>query len=187
MAKLLGGRDERVCLWLQVHGGGDVDALRLVAGALGTDAHARRSLLARRCHRRAAPHPRCALPPRPVPCHRPRKPCLAALGCPPPGLTSVGALLCAGLLTYPRNYTRIVLQQLRPAGFAIRLATLGQLSELLELEVHWGNDALASDEATLRRRIEAHPTGQLVAVTAEGELLGAIYTQRVASYEALLR
>ena len=83
-------------------------------------------------------------------------------------------------------YTRIVLQQLRPAGLAIRLATLDDLPELLQLEAFWRSDVLASSAATLHRRLIAHPTGQFVAVSPDGHLLGAIYTQRVASYEVLL-
>ena len=39
---------------------------------------------------------------------------------------------------------------------------------------------------TLKRRLAAHPGGQLVAVAPDGRLLGAAYTQRVASCEALL-
>ena len=56
----------------------------------------------------------------------------------------------------------------------------------LELEHCWPLKYLASSEATLRQRLEAHPTGQLVAVGFDGKLLGAVYTQRVASYDSLL-
>jgi hypothetical protein len=71
-----------------------------------------------------------------------------------------------------------------PSG--VRLATLGDLPALLELEAFWRSDALAASEAALRRRIEAHPAGQFVATAPDGRLLGAIYTQRVASYDCLL-
>ena len=45
---------------------------------------------------------------------------------------------------------------------------------------------LAASEDTLRRRLTAHANGQFVAVATNGSLLGAIYTQRVASYATLL-
>ena len=73
-----------------------------------------------------------------------------------------------------------------PAGVSIRLATLHDLPGLLELEAFWHNDALASDAATLRSRIEHHPTGQLVGVAPDGRLLGVMYSQRVPSYDCLL-
>ena len=104
------------------------------------------------------------------------------------GAASAGLLPEEGLLTYPKDsgYTRIVLQQLRPAGLAVRLATLDDLPNLVALEYHWKSDALAASEHTLRRRLTAHPSGQYVAVSPDGTLLAAMYTQRVASY-ALLR
>ena len=68
----------------------------------------------------------------------------------------------------------------------IRLATLDDLPGLLKLEAFWRSDVLSAPEATLRRRIVAHPTGQFVAVAPDGQLLGVMYTQRVASYETLL-
>ena len=73
-----------------------------------------------------------------------------------------------------------------PPVAGIRLASLDDLPRLVELEAFWHNDGLSSDEATLRRRLEAHPTGTIVAVEPEtGRLLGAVYSQRVASYESL--
>ena len=71
-------------------------------------------------------------------------------------------------------------------GVNIRLATLDDLPRLVELEAFWHNDGLTSDEATLRRRLENHPAGQLVAVAPDGQLLGVMYSQRVASYASLL-
>ena len=65
---------------------------------------------------------------------------------------------------------------------SIRLATSNDLPGLLKLETRQSPDQLAS----LRRRFEAHPTGQYVAVAADGSLVGAAYTQRVASLEELL-
>ena len=78
------------------------------------------------------------------------------------------------------------LQQLQPAGLSIRLASLDDLSGLVELETCWRSSALSTPEVALRRRIEAHPTGQFVAVAPSGQLLGAMYTQRVPSYNSLL-
>ena len=133
---------------------------------------------------------------------------------------AAGLLPEEGTLSYPKEagYTRIVLQQLRPAGLAIRLATLANVPELVALEAYWRSDVLSASEvrtmhahlriatvsaldtppshpaarlarcrqATLRQRICAHPTGQYVAITPGGEILGAMYTQRVLSYEVLL-
>ena len=101
---------------------------------------------------------------------------------------SVGLMPTAELLAYPKDapFTRIVLQQLLPASFAIRLAALDDLPQLVELETFWKDShLLAATESTLRRRITAHPAGQYVAVSTGGELLAAMYTQRVASDEVL--
>ena len=71
------------------------------------------------------------------------------------GAATAGLLPDASLLTYPKDagYTRIVLQQLRPAGYAIRLASLADMPQLLELEAYWRSDVLAAPEAVLRRRL----------------------------------
>ena len=110
----------------------------------------------------------------------------------PPTHFSLGAASCGLLpsrqtLTYPKGsaYTRIVLQQLRPAGVRVRLATLADLPRLVELEAYWKEADLRADEPTLRRRLTAHPTGQLVVEAADGCVVCAMYTQRVASQEAL--
>ena len=73
-----------------------------------------------------------------------------------------------------------------PEGVSIRLATLDDLPSLVELESFWHNGLLESDEQTLRTRLEHHPAGQLVAVANDGQLLGAMYSQRVAAYDRLL-
>ena len=44
---------------------------------------------------------------------------------------------------------------------------------------------LRSSEATLRQRLELHPSGQFVAFDGNGTLLAAMYTQRVASLEVM--
>ena len=91
-------------------------------------------------------------------------------------------------LTYPKDspYPRIVLQQLRPAGFKIRIATLDDMPALVRLESFWKSDDLSADEATLRKRLTAFPTGQYVVETGPGgEILAAMYTQRVASLAVL--
>ena len=104
------------------------------------------------------------------------------------GAASAGLLPEEGLLTYPKDapYTRIVLQQLRPAGITIRLATLSDLPNLLQLEQECNLDGLRAPEGTLRQRLTAHALGQYAATSPEGVLLGAMYTQRVHSYESLL-
>ena len=73
-----------------------------------------------------------------------------------------------------------------PQGVSIRFATLEDLPGLIELEAFWHNEGLKSDETTLRRRIQNHPKGQLVAVAPNGLLLGVMYSQRVPSVESLL-
>ena len=104
------------------------------------------------------------------------------------GAATAGLLPSAKTLTYPKDsaYTRIVLQQLKPAGVKIRLATLGDMPHLVRLEAFWKQEDLQADEPTLRRRLTAHPTGQFVVESPDGQLLAAMYTQRVPSYERLL-
>ena len=104
------------------------------------------------------------------------------------GAATAGLLSEEGLLTYPKDsgYTRIVLQQLRPAGLSVRLATLDDLAELAELEGGGSGTACSASEQTLRCRLSAHPTGQLVALSPDGKVLGACYSQRVVSTEELI-
>ena len=73
-----------------------------------------------------------------------------------------------------------------PTHLTIRFATVFDLPQLVELEAFWRNEGLGSDEATLRQRLEQHPKGQLVAAASDGQLLGVMYSQRVASYKKLL-
>ena len=68
---------------------------------------------------------------------------------------------------------------------SFRLATLSDLPQLLELEEQWDAPFLRSSEATLRQRLELHPSGQFVAFDGNGTLLAAMYTQRVASLEVM--
>ena len=103
-------------------------------------------------------------------------------------LAHAGLLPDANLLCYPKDslYTRITLQRLVPAPCAgFRLATLSDLPQLLELEAQWDSEFLRSSEATLRQRLELEPSGQFVAFGDDGALLAAMYTQRVASLNAL--
>jgi len=106
------------------------------------------------------------------------------------GAATAGLLPSPGTLTYPKDspYTRIVLQQLRPsaAGLAIRIASLSDMPQLLALEAFWRSHVLSADEATLKQRLLAHPTGQLVIEAPGGDLVAAMYTQRVASSKTLL-
>jgi len=104
------------------------------------------------------------------------------------GAATAGLLPDRHTLTYPKEaaYTRIVLQRLTPGGVKIRLPTLDELPQLLELETFWRSEVLASDESVLRKRLAAHPTGQFVVVAPDGMLLAAMYTQRVPSSKALL-
>ena len=103
-------------------------------------------------------------------------------------LGHAGLLPDENWLCYPKGspYTRITLQRLVPAPCAgIRLATLSDLPQLLELEEQWDAPFLRSSEATLRQRLELHPSGQFVAFDGNGTLLAAMYTQRVASLEVM--
>ena len=104
------------------------------------------------------------------------------------GAATAGLLPSSRTLTYPKDspYTRIVLQQLKPAGIKVRTATLDDMPSLLALEAHWRSDDLSADEPTLRRRLTAFPTGQYVVESPTGQVLAAMYTQRVASYGSLL-
>ena len=103
-------------------------------------------------------------------------------------LGHVGLLPDENWLCYPKGspYTRITLQRLVPAPCAgFRLATLSDLPQLLELEEQWDAPFLRSSEATLRQRLELHPSGQFVAFDGNGTLLAAMYTQCVASLEVM--
>ena len=73
------------------------------------------------------------------------------------------------------------------SGVSVRLATLDDLPGLVNLETFRWPASLSASEMTLRCRLEAHPAGQFVAIAPSGELLGAVYTQRVASCNSLLR
>ena len=53
------------------------------------------------------------------------------------------------------------------------------------LEEQWDAPFLRSSEATLRQRLELHPSGQFVAFDGNGTLLAAMYTQHVASLEVM--
>ena len=77
-----------------------------------------------------------------------------------------------------------------PDSVTIRRATASDLPSLVKLEASRQQQqhgwVLATTESTIRQRIEAHPMGQFVAVAADGQVIGAAYTQRVASQESLL-
>ena len=70
---------------------------------------------------------------------------------------------------------------------SIRLATEGDLPELLGLGMPSNLGELPSPEAALRQWLASHPQGQFVVASSTGELLGAMYSRRVASYTNLLR
>ena len=69
---------------------------------------------------------------------------------------------------------------------SIRLATEGDLPELLWLGMPSNLGEPPSPEAALRQWLASHPQGQFVVASATGELLGAMYTRRIASYADLL-
>ena len=74
-----------------------------------------------------------------------------------------------------------------PGSLAIRRATARDIAGLVKLEASRQHPALlAASEGTIRQRIEAHPMGQFVAVSPDGQVVGAAYTQRVASQDSLL-
>ena len=74
-----------------------------------------------------------------------------------------------------------------PGSLAIRRATARDIAGLVKLEASRQHPALlAASEGTIRQRIEAHPMGQFVAVSPDGQVVGAAYTQRVALQDSLL-
>ena len=92
------------------------------------------------------------------------------------------------LLQYPKDskYTRITLQRLTPSELRIQLACADDLPALRCLE-QFQPSGLQADDEILLRRIAQYPSGQFVAVKgATGELIGAIYTQRLVEEAALL-
>jgi len=102
------------------------------------------------------------------------------------GASSAGLLPTPGILLYPKEapFTRIVLQNLRPDDLVIRLALPEDLPTLTALEKNWGTDCLIASKETLATRLQQHPMGQFVALK-DGKIVGAMYTQRVASAEVL--
>ena len=72
-------------------------------------------------------------------------------------------------------------------GVLIRHATASDLPELVKLGMpsHLGEPP--SRETALQQWLATHPQGQYVVASATGELLGAMYTRRVASYENVLQ
>ena len=68
---------------------------------------------------------------------------------------------------------------------SMRVATEADIEALLALEVHWGASCLMSSEEVLRARLKQHPSGQFIAERG-GEVVGAMYTQRVRDQSVLL-
>ncbi|TDR44820.1 acyl transferase domain-containing protein, partial [Tahibacter aquaticus] len=69
-------------------------------------------------------------------------------------------------------------------AYRIRHAAADDIARLVELEqLCWQHTQ--SSEATIRARIENHPQGQFV-LEREGQVLGVVYSQRIASAEALI-
>jgi len=102
------------------------------------------------------------------------------------GAATAGLEPTPEVLMYPKKspFTRVVLQNLRPDDVSIRLATMDDLPELYKLEAHWGAEELQVTYDVLKKRLDQHPFGQIVAVK-DGAIVGAMYSQRVPSARLL--
>jgi acyl transferase domain-containing protein/SAM-dependent methyltransferase/NAD(P)-dependent dehydrogenase (short-subunit alcohol dehydrogenase family)/acyl carrier protein len=89
---------------------------------------------------------------------------------------------------YPRAFpfTHITLNWLREVPFRIRYAETADLPALLELEAQCWAAPLRTQEAEIRRRLDACPEGCLVLERGD-RVAAAIYSQRIARIEALER
>jgi acyl transferase domain-containing protein/SAM-dependent methyltransferase/nucleoside-diphosphate-sugar epimerase/acyl carrier protein len=87
---------------------------------------------------------------------------------------------------YPRTlpFCRITLNAFECRPYTLRLATQEDLPQLLALEEACWTQALRAPADTLLARIERFPRGQF-ALELDGRVVGALYTQRIASVEAL--
>jgi acyl transferase domain-containing protein/thioesterase domain-containing protein/SAM-dependent methyltransferase/acyl carrier protein len=85
------------------------------------------------------------------------------------------------LRRYPKvlPFTRITLSRFQPRPYIIRHARADDLAALVALEADCWAEGLRASRATLAQRIERHPQGQFV-VEAGGQVIGVLYTQRIA-------
>ncbi len=87
---------------------------------------------------------------------------------------------------YPRTlpFTRITLNRFEVRPYSVRHAVAADLEALERLEVAAQPEELRTPREELRRRIAAIPEGQAVLLYRD-EIVAALYSQRVASIEAL--
>ncbi|UII31931.1 SDR family NAD(P)-dependent oxidoreductase [Fulvivirga ulvae] len=83
---------------------------------------------------------------------------------------------------YPElsSYSRISLHHLTRRDYSIRFATEGDIKTLLELEELCWKEPLRTSKAQILARIRQYPEGQFV-LEKEGNVLGVIYSQRIAN------
>jgi acyl transferase domain-containing protein/NADPH:quinone reductase-like Zn-dependent oxidoreductase/SAM-dependent methyltransferase/acyl carrier protein len=110
-----------------------------------------------------------------------------------PAATFVMAAAEAGLFPrgdYSRRYpstlpfTRITLSWFEPRPYRVRLATEDDLPALAALEIAACEEGTRSSEQEIRRRLVDVPDGQCI-LEVDGRVAGVLYTQRIASPDAL--
>ncbi|MBW4594596.1 MAG: SDR family NAD(P)-dependent oxidoreductase [Brasilonema angustatum HA4187-MV1] len=87
---------------------------------------------------------------------------------------------------YPKifPFTRITLNWFEKRSYTIRQPNLSDLPALVKLEAECWTEALRSSRAELERRLERQPDGHAV-LEINGEIVGVIYSQKIAGIEVL--
>lgn len=87
---------------------------------------------------------------------------------------------------YPKifPFTRITLNWFEKRPYTIRQPNLSDLPALVKLEAECWTEALRTSTAELRRRLERQPDGHAV-LEIDGEIVGVIYSQKIAGIEVL--
>ncbi|HEX6095134.1 MAG TPA: GNAT family N-acetyltransferase, partial [Thermoanaerobaculia bacterium] len=100
----------------------------------------------------------------------------------------VGLFNDAPVKRYPKlaGFCRISMHHLRRRDYVVRHAAAGDLKSLYRLERLCWRKPLRATQRQIRTRLQQYPQGQFV-LERDGVVLGAIYSQRIDSIDALKR
>ncbi|RZL00032.1 MAG: SDR family NAD(P)-dependent oxidoreductase, partial [Rubrivivax sp.] len=89
---------------------------------------------------------------------------------------------------YPKAgpQTQVLLTHLESRDYVVRLAQEADLPALCTLEQRCWPEGLGATEDILRRRVNGHPRGQVV-LLMNGDIAGAMYSQRIEDPAAIMR